>query len=212
MQILFFALISLFTLSPTIVKGNEFAFCKHLESVKGGMYTDHSKLHLVGTEKVTSILVRKDIRRLYLLNGNQIVKNYLIALGKKPRGHKTQEGDFKTPEGIYSIILKNTESNYHKALKVSYPNAQDIARAKRRKVSPGGNILLHGLSDNPQRKKELMEGEHPVIDWTWGCVAVTDEEIDEIFKVVSVDTPIEICPLPELNQKVDSAEAVNNIN
>lgn len=177
---------------------NEFAFCDHLSSIKGGMYDDHSKLHLRGDERITSILVRKDLRRLYLMNENQIVKNYLIALGTNPRGHKMQEGDFKTPEGIYSINFKKLNSEYHKALKISYPNSQDIARARKRGLNPGGDIYLHGLSNDPQRKKELLEGEHPLINWTWGCIAVNDEEIDEIFSLINLNTPIEVCPLPEM--------------
>ena len=182
---------------PSLNFANEFAFCNHLDAVKGGFYTDFSKIILNSHDEVTMILVRKDLRRLYLLNKNQIVKSYNIALGRQVIGPKVFEGDFKTPEGIYLIDKKNSFSNYHKSLRISYPNFQDIARAHKMGRSPGGNVLIHGLSNNPIRKTELLAGKHPVINWTWGCIAVTDDEIDEIFSVIQTGTPIEICPLPE---------------
>jgi murein L,D-transpeptidase YafK len=157
------------------------------------MYRDDSQKQLKLQDEVTSILVRKDIRRLYLMHDHHIIKGYNIALGRNPAGHKERRGDHKTPEGIYKISLKNAHSGYHKALKISYPNSKDRARAHKKGLDPGNDVFLHGLSNDPKRKKELLAGEHPVINWTWGCIAVTDHEIDEIFRVVPVGTPIEIC-------------------
>jgi murein L,D-transpeptidase YafK len=190
-----FSILCALALHSISTHANEFAFCDHLDSIQGSFYADLSKVNVSASDGITSILVRKDIRRLFLLSDKRIIKSYNIALGKQPVGHKVKQGDFKTPEGIYTITEKKRDSGYHRALKINYPNHRDVARARKLGVNPGGDVYLHGLSNHPARRRELMSGEHPVINWTWGCIAVTNEEIDEIFAVVKSGTPIEICPM-----------------
>lgn len=140
--------------------------------------------------KVVKILVRKEKRRMSLLDmeGNAI-EEYNISLGAHPEGHKTQEGDEKTPEGNYFISAKNERSAFHKALKISYPNSKDVLQAQKRGVSPGGMIMIHGLPNGSGWLGRL----HLLYNrWTDGCIAVTDKEIDQIWDLVPVGTPIEI--------------------
>lgn len=139
---------------------------------------------------VNKIVVIKHKRKLYLYNNNQVVKKYNISLGKAPIGPKMFEGDMKTPEGTYKINSKSTQSNYYKNLGISYPNKEDKARAKKYGRSAGGQIKIHGL---PNDKKWLGKF-HLLKDWTHGCIAVTNKEIDEIFKMVRIGTTIEINP------------------
>ncbi len=139
--------------------------------------------------KADKILIEKEKRQLYLLKNGKKLKNYRISLGFNPVGHKEKQGDGKTPEGLYKIELKNPNSNYHFSLKVSYPNKTDREHAKEMGVSPGGDIMIHGLPNgfnigNMQR----------MVDWTAGCIAVTNNEIEEIEQLVDVGTPIEILP------------------
>ncbi len=136
------------------------------------------------------ILVDKSERKMELLDaGGQVQRTYQIALGENPIGHKTQEGDGKTPEGIYTISGRNSTSRYHLSLRISYPNEQDKEQAKQRNVSPGGDIMIHGLPNGmgwtPGSK---------LIDWTDGCIAVFNEEIEEIWNMVPDGTTIEIHP------------------
>jgi len=120
----------------------------------------------------------------------KIVKVYKVALGKTPEGKKVSQGDGKTPEGRYYIIGRNPNSNFYKALKISYPNEQDIQQAIKLNVNPGGGIMIHGLS----KHVEYLGKYHIIDDWTEGCIAVTNEEMDEIWKLVPDGTPIEILP------------------
>lgn len=170
-------------------------FCQNLNSLQGNQFKNESSNESPFTLPVTGLLIRKDIRRLYLLHLNKILKSYPVALGVRPRGHKQKQGDLKTPEGVYFINQKKQDSSYHLSLKISYPNAQDIVEANMKGVHPGGDIFIHGLPNEAGLKKKLLSGIHPVIDWTLGCVAVTDEEIEEIYSQVQLGTPIEICPL-----------------
>ena len=115
---------------------------------------------------------------------------YAVALGARPAGHKLQQGDERTPEGVYSIDARNSDSAYHLSLRISYPNEEDRRRADARGVDPGGQIMIHGMGNAVARMGPL----HPHFNWTDGCVAVTDEEMDEIWKLVDIGTPIEIKP------------------
>lgn len=144
-------------------------------------------------EKADRIVVSKDRRRLYLLQNDVVLKSYAVAFGLQPRGHKQFEGDQKTPEGLYTIDGKNPNSAYYLSLHVSYPNKDDIAYARSQGKSPGGDIMVHGFP-NPDRPDFLnfVRGFHPY-NWTAGCMAVTNEEIREIYSVVEVGTVIEIC-------------------
>src|SRR5262249_30047183 len=141
-------------------------------------------------ERANLIVVEKSARRLTLLRDGQVLKAYEVALGSAPRGHKQQEGDGRTPEGAYAIDFKNARSRFHLALRVSYPSAADRASAQRRGVPPGGDIMIHGLPNG----LGWLAGVHLWRDWTDGCVAVTDAQIDEIWPLVDVGTAVEIRP------------------
>lgn len=147
---------------------------------------------------VERIVVSKDRRQMYLISDGILMRSYTVAFGDY-LGHKQFEGDWRTPEGIYSISAKNPQSQYNKALKISYPNAADIAYAKSKGRSPGGQIMIHGFPVDPIKRLGIA-AIHPV-DWTLGCVAVTDQEIEEIYKLVQVQTLIEICKVSVFSHK-----------
>ena len=136
------------------------------------------------------IIVIKSKRTLTLLKNDHILKTYTISLGGQPVGPKTREGDHKTPEGDYVIDTRNVKSKFHLALHVSYPNAADIARAGKQRVPPGGAIMIHGLP----KGYDWVRSASKVGDWTDGCIAVTNREIEEIWRAVPNGTPIEIRP------------------
>lgn len=124
------------------------------------------------------------------MNGDTVVKSYRIALGGVPKGHKECQGDNRTPEGHYIIDSRNKSSKYHRSLHVSYPNPADIRAAKKRGCNPGGDIMIHGLPNG----YGWTGASHTAIDWTLGCIAVTNKEIEEIWRLVPNGTPIEIKP------------------
>lgn len=136
------------------------------------------------------ILVEKKERRLSLISRGTVFKTYAIALGRNPDGPKVRQGDNKTPEGIYFIDARNMESRYHLSLHISYPNEKDRKRAKALGVPPGGDIMIHGIKNG----YSAVGGLHAEHDWTNGCIAVTDEEIEEIEKLVPNGTIVEIRP------------------
>lgn len=136
------------------------------------------------------VVVWKSKRTLELFSKGKVLKRYWISLGPQPVGHKQQEGDGRTPEGLYHIELHNPHSTCHLALKISYPSAADTAAARRRGLSPGGEIMIHGLPNRVGLAGRL----HRYRDWTAGCVAVTDAEIEEIYRVVPDGTTVEIRP------------------
>lgn len=136
------------------------------------------------------ILINKKERRLSLMAKGQVLKTYRIALGGDPDGPKERAGDNKTPEGIYFIDTRNLDSRYHVALHISYPNSRDRMRARRQGVSPGGDIMIHGIKNG----YATVGDRHAQYDWTNGCIAVTDEEIEEIEKLVPNGTIVEIRP------------------
>ncbi|MFO1462869.1 MAG: L,D-transpeptidase family protein [bacterium] len=140
--------------------------------------------------KVDKIVVEKAERRMTLYQGNKVVKTYQVSLGKEPIGAKQEQGDHKTPEGHYSIDARNPNSNYHRALHISYPSARDREAAQARGVSPGGSVMIHGLPNSLPDFGAV----HRLYDWTDGCIAVTNAEIEEIWDLVPNGTPIEILP------------------
>lgn len=142
--------------------------------------------------KADGILVLKKERRLVLMRDGRVLREYRVALGRYPEGAKTRKGDSRTPEGRYVIDyrLDAGRSRFHRALHVSYPNARDRARAARLGADPGGAIMIHGLPGN-WSARQLG---HPGLDWTQGCIGVTNREIDEIWRLVDDGTPIEIRP------------------
>ena len=139
---------------------------------------------------VDAVLVEKSARRLTLLSGGSPVRTYAVALGSQPVGPKIQEGDDRTPEGSYIIDRRNYNSAYHLSLHVSYPNEVDRARATALGVNPGGDIMIHGLPNG----LGWVGQAHREHDWTHGCIAVTDSEIEEIASLVPDGTPVLIRP------------------
>ncbi len=140
--------------------------------------------------KVDHILILKKQHKLLLLSGDQIVKTYSVALGSGGLAPKQRQGDDKTPEGLYQIDYRNPASRFHLALHISYPNETDKEQAQMRGVSPGGDIMIHGLGSEFQ---SLGEKQY-LYDWTAGCIAVTDSEIEEIWRLVPDGTPVYIRP------------------
>ena len=136
------------------------------------------------------IRVDKSARTLTLLRGSQILKTYAVALGSAPIGPKAREGDGRTPEGQYEIDSRNARSHFHLALHISYPDANDRTRAQQAGVPAGGDIMVHGLPNGLGWLGKL----HRWRDWTDGCIAVTNPEMDEIWSLVKPHTAIEIIP------------------
>lgn len=147
---------------------------------------------LAAEQTIDNILVEKSARKLYLRQKDKNIKEYTIRLGPNPTGHKEQEGDGKTPEGKYIISGRNPKSAYHLSLRISYPNATDKSRAALKKISPGGDIMIHGYPN--YAPNAIFDAVHKNYDWTAGCIAVTDKEIEEIWQLVPNNTPIEIKP------------------
>lgn len=140
------------------------------------------------TEMADFVLVDKSERRLELRRDGRIIRNYTIALGGNPIGPKRQEGDGKTPEGDYVVDFRKADSAFHLSLHISYPNAADEAESARLGVPTGGAIFIHGLPNAYPFEKA------PKVDWTQGCIAVDNDEIEEIWRLVPDGTPITIAP------------------
>ena len=151
-------------------------------------YAHHNWNPLPAGTKIDRILVEKSARRLSVFAGGHKLKSYPIALGRSPVGAKEQEGDMRTPEGIYTIDSRNSQSDYHLALHVSYPSATDTERATGRGVNAGFDIMVHGIRNGGG----WIGAFHRVHDWTAGCIALTDEEIEELYRVTPDGTVIEI--------------------
>jgi L,D-peptidoglycan transpeptidase YkuD (ErfK/YbiS/YcfS/YnhG family) len=154
--------------------------------------TLEKKVFAYATQKrsVDKILIEKKERRLMLISKGEVLKTYRIALGGDPVGPKERQGDNKTPEGTYIIDSRNRDSRYHLSLHISYPNERDRNRARELGVSPGGNIMIHGIKNG----LGWVGDAHAGVDWTKGCIAVTDEEIEEIEKLAPNGTVVEIRP------------------
>ncbi|HEY6352634.1 MAG TPA: L,D-transpeptidase family protein [Candidatus Angelobacter sp.] len=140
--------------------------------------------------KVDQIVIVKSKRTMTLMHHSQALKTYRVALGTAPVGAKEKRGDHKTPEGNYVISGKNPHSQFHLALRISYPNTADRERARKLGVAPGGDIMIHGLMP----RYAWLGSRHRETDWTDGCVAVSNAEIEEIWKLVPVGTPVKIRP------------------
>lgn len=136
------------------------------------------------------VVVLKKERTLQLLRQGKVIRSYKVALGGDPVGPKARQGDHKTPEGVYVLDSRNLHSQFHKSIHISYPSAQERAAARRKGVSPGGDVFVHGLPNG----YGWVGASHRLKDWTDGCIAVTNEEIDEIWLAVADGTPIEIRP------------------
>ena len=142
------------------------------------------------SEHADAIVILKKDHLLQLYYQGKLIRTYKVALGSGGLAPKQREGDARTPEGHYVIDLHNANSKYHKSLHISYPNADDQNRARKGGYSPGGAIMIHGLPD----KFAYMGALHRQWDWTLGCVAVTDDEIDEIWNLVPNGTSVDIRP------------------
>jgi murein L,D-transpeptidase YafK len=139
---------------------------------------------------IDKIVVYKSQRQMFVYSNGQLLKTYKISLGRQPIGAKEFEGDKKTPEGFYSINDKNPNSGYHKNLGISYPDKDDVENAKRLAKPAGGDIKIHGL----RNKYGFIGKFHRWFDWTLGCIAVTNDEIDELYRAVKTGISIEIKP------------------
>ena len=143
----------------------------------------------VGTH-ADRVVVRKSARTFEIYLGDKLLRAYSISLGRVPNGPKQQEGDGRTPEGKYSLDYRKADSAYHRALHISYPSPNDVTSANARGVHPGGFVMVHGV----RHGLGFLGRIHRFIDWTDGCIAVTNREIEEIWRVVPDSTPIFIEP------------------
>ncbi|MGB5749798.1 MAG: L,D-transpeptidase family protein [Desulfobacterales bacterium] len=175
------------------VKGKEneiITLQERIETLEEEIETLEQKIFALRTEPADRVLIEKKERRLTLLSKGEVIKTYKIALGGDPVGPKARQGDNKTPEGTYIIDSRNGDSDYHLSLHISYPNEKDSMRAKELGVSPGGDIMIHGIKNG----FSWVGTSHAEVDWTKGCIAVTDKEMEEIYKLVPNGTIVEIRP------------------
>lgn len=138
--------------------------------------------------EIDLIKVDKSKRRMYLIEGGDVVREYRIALGARPKGHKQYEGDQRTPEGRYFLDFIIEDSQFYKSIHITYPNFRDIAAAQKRSLDPGGDIKIHGFKNGDDRSESFVQS----FDWTNGCIAITNQEMDELISLISERTPIEI--------------------
>jgi murein L,D-transpeptidase YafK len=143
-----------------------------------------SKFKTYDGPAVTLIQVQKSARKMYLLHHDTVLKSYDIALGFQPTGHKQFEGDGRTPEGYYLIDRRNPNSDYHLSIGISYPNVNDVAYASSMGMEPGGDIFIHGAHNIGKHKG----------DWTWGCIAVENDDVEDIYAMVRDGTLVQILP------------------
>lgn len=139
---------------------------------------------------IDRILIEKSARKLSILREGKLLKSYRVALGRNPIGPKQEEGDRKTPEGAYAIDYRNPHSDYHLALHISYPSPEDDARAAARGINAGFDIMIHGLPNG----RGWIGAFHRRQDWTAGCIALTDAEIEELWRITPDGTAVEIRP------------------
>lgn len=136
------------------------------------------------------LVVKKSARELLLFAGDEVLRRYEIALGRNPVGHKERRGDNRTPEGKYLLDWRNPQSRFYRSIHISYPNENDRRRAAAMGVDPGGSIMIHGVPDRYRDDQEFIIS----LDWTEGCIAVTNKDMEEIWALVADNTPIEILP------------------
>ncbi|MGF1719500.1 L,D-transpeptidase family protein [Vibrio kyushuensis] len=132
------------------------------------------------------VKVDKSKRRMYLIKHDVIVHEFRIALGARPKGHKLWEGDQRTPEGTYLLDFVIDESAFYRSIHIDYPNQTDINWAQHKGIDPGGDIKIHGLKNGDQRRPEYIQS----FDWTNGCIAITNDEMDILLSIVKAGTPI----------------------
>jgi murein L,D-transpeptidase YafK len=142
---------------------------------------------LSASARADKVLVLKSQRALLLMKGDEVLKRYIVSLGN-PVGPKIRQGDHKTPEGTYVLDRHNANSQFYRSIHISYPNTDDVARAKKLRVPAGGDLFIHGLPNDFRGHSDALG------DWTEGCIAVSNAEMDEIWRMVADGTPIEIRP------------------
>jgi len=140
--------------------------------------------------KIDAVLVKKSEKKMYLLKEGKSIKEYKVVFGANPKGHKQKEGDERTPEGKYVIDFKKENSSFYKAVHISYPNEHDKAKARESGLNPGGSIMIHGQKNGLGWLSWLSQW----FNWTDGCIAITNREMDEIWELINEGTPIEIQP------------------
>ncbi|MCF6202128.1 MAG: L,D-transpeptidase family protein [Methylococcaceae bacterium] len=149
-----------------------------------------SNICIATSEEVDYVIVNKSEKKMYLLSGGLKIREYNVVFGENPKGHKLQEGDKRTPEGRYILDYKKKESAFYKSIHISYPNQDDISSAKARGVNAGGSIMIHGQKNGFSSMSWVSQR----FNWTKGCIAVTNFEMDEIWYLIKEGTPIEIVP------------------
>jgi len=142
------------------------------------------------TKKADFVYVDKSDRVIFFFKDKELIAKYKMSLGRSPVGHKEREGDKRTPEGTYALDYKNPNSQYYRSIHISYPNKQDRAAAKRIGVSPGGAIMIHGQPNGSKYHASILQ-QH---DWTDGCIALTNEQMDAVWEMVDVPVRIRIAP------------------
>ncbi len=147
-------------------------------------------LWLETSRRADRVVLVKSARMLHAFRGPLLVRSYRVALGFSPDGPKRVQGDGRTPEGAYTIDWRNPQSQYHRSLHISYPNARDRARARELGRSPGGAIMIHGLPGG----QEDIGRDHVAADWTDGCIALTNEQVEDLWNLIDDGTPIHILP------------------
>lgn len=147
-------------------------------------------VHAANLEMADLVVVRKAERKLYLMQGERVLKEVDVALGLSPTGPKRREGDFRTPEGVYTLSGRNPNSGFFLAIQVSYPGPEDLRRAAAAGVSPGGQIMIHGLPNRLSRPLDYYRSR----DWTDGCIAVSNADMVDIWLMTPDNTPIHILP------------------
>lgn len=143
-----------------------------------------------GFEMAEKVLVVKSERKLYLMRRGRVIKAYPIKLGLNPYGHKQREGDFRTPEGKYDLVARNPRSEFFLSIKISYPNREDAAVAHEAGFEPGGLIMIHGQPNVPKKSPE----HYATRDWTDGCIALSNDDMVDVWLRTTVGIPIEIRP------------------
>jgi len=136
------------------------------------------------------VRIYKAAHKLQVLDGRRVLYEFPVSLGRNPQGHKLQEGDGRTPEGVYWLDYKNPASAFHKSIHISYPNSKDIAAAKQRGVEPDGQVMIHGQRNGLGWLWLISR----FFDWTQGCVALSDGDMDILWNVVDGGTRVEILP------------------
>ena len=162
-----------------------------MDPVKTEILSGPGKDKASDSDYVDFVLVKKRKRKLYLYSGDEVIKSYKIALGKEPEGQKLEEGDSRTPEGLYTLDWRNPNSRFFRSIHVSYPNVVQARSAKEAGINPGGAIMIHG---QPSDWSERIKLTFNYKDWTEGCIAVENQDMLEIWDLVRDGTPIKIDP------------------